>query len=85
MQKALEQMNVKLTEVISDITGVTGLAILKAILRGVRDPQKLARLRDGRCKNSPETIAQALDGSYRDEHLFALRQALAAWEFYQKQ
>jgi transposase len=74
-----------LTEVLSDITGTTGLAILKAILRGVRDPVKLAKLRDPRCKNTEETIAQALCGSYRDEHLFALRQALARWEFHQKQ
>jgi transposase len=85
MQKALEQMNLKLTEVISDITGVTGMAILKSILRGVRDPKKLARLRDPRCKNTEATIAQALTGSYRDEHLFALRQAMDAWNFTHKQ
>ena len=85
MQKALEQMNLKLTVVISDITGTTGLAILKAILRGVRDPVKLARLRDPRCKSSVSAIAQALHGSYREEHLFALRQALAAWEFHRQQ
>jgi transposase len=85
VQKALEQMNLKLTEVLSDITGTTGLAILKAILRGVRDPVKLAKLRDPRCKNTEATIAQALTGSYRDEHLFAMRQALARWEFHQKQ
>jgi transposase len=85
MQKALEQMNLTLTEVISDITGTTGLAILKAILRGVRDPVKLAKRRDPRCRSSAETIAQALAGSYRDEHLFALRQALDAWEFNRKQ
>jgi transposase len=85
MQKALEQMNLKLTEVISDITGTTGLAILKAILRGVRDPLKLAKLRDPRCKNSQAAIAQALAGSYRDEHLFALRQAFDSWQFTRKQ
>jgi cell division protein FtsB len=85
MQKALEQMNLKLTEVISDITGVTGLAILQAILRGVRDPVKLAQMRDPRCKNSTAAIAQALNGSYRDEHLFALRQAMDAWKFHRKQ
>jgi transposase len=85
MQKALEQMNLKLTEVISDITGTTGLAILKAILRGVRDPLKLAKLRDPRCKNSQSAIAQALAGSYRDEHLFALRQAFDVWQFNRKQ
>lgn len=85
MQKALEQMNLKLTTVLSDITGSTGLAILKAILKGVRDPLKLAKLRDPRCKNNEATIAQTLNGSYRVEHLFALRQALESWEFHQKQ
>ena len=85
MQKAVEQMNLKLPEVVSDLTGVTGLAILKDILAGERDPVKLARHRDRRCKNSEEAIAQALHGSYRAEHLFALRQALACWEFYQAQ
>jgi transposase len=85
MQKALEQMNLKLTEVLSNITGTTGMAILKAILKGKRDPVELAKLRDPRCKNSAAAIAQALTGSYRDEHLFALRQALASWEFHQKQ
>ena len=85
MQKALEQMNLKLTEIISDITGATGRQIIKAILRGVRDPAKLAKYRDCRCKASAAEIAQALTGSYRQEHLFALRQALQAWEFYQQQ
>jgi transposase len=85
MQKALEQMNLKLTEVLSNITGTTGMAILKAILKGQRDPRQLAKLRDPHCKNTESTIAQALTGSYRDEHLFALRQALASWEFHQKQ
>jgi len=85
MQKALEQMNLKLTEIISDITGRTGERILQAILRGVRDPQKLAKLRHERCKASEEEIAQALTGTYRDEHLFALRQAYQAWQFYRKQ
>jgi transposase len=85
MQKALEQMNLKLTEVLSNIIGSTGMAILKAILKGQRDPKKLAKLRDPHCKNTEATIAQALTGSYRDEHLFALGQALASWEFHQKQ
>jgi transposase len=85
MQKALEQMNLKLTEVLSNIVGTTGMAILKAILKGQRDPAELAKLRDPRCKNTAATIAQALTGSYRDEHLFALRQALASWEFHQQQ
>ncbi len=85
MEKALEQMNLKLTEILSDITGVTGRTIIQAILRGVRDPHKLAQLRDRRCKANEAAIAQALDGSYRAEHLFALRQAYEAWQFYQKQ
>jgi transposase len=85
MQKALEQMNLKLTEVLSNIIGWTGMKIIKAILNGQRDPKRLARLRDPHCKNTEETIAQALTGSYRDEHLFALRQALASWEFHQEQ
>jgi transposase len=85
MQKALEQMNLKLTEIISDITGRTGQDILKAILRGVRDPAKLAKYRQTKCRASEAEIAQALTGTYRDEHLFALRQAHQAWEFYQKQ
>src|SRR5438552_11357616 len=85
MEKALEQMNLKLTETISDITGVTGQAILKAILRGTRDPVKLAKYRDARIKASEEQIARALTGSYRDEHLSELKLAFEAWQFYQKQ
>jgi transposase len=85
MQKALEQMNVKLTEILSDITGRTGQDILKAILRGVRDPAKLAKFRHCKCKASEAEIAQALTGTYREEHLFCLRQAYQAWQFYQKQ
>jgi hypothetical protein len=71
--------------VVSDITGVRGLAILKDILRGQRDPVQLAKHRDRRCKNPEATIAQALNGSYWEEHLFALQQALDSWEFYQQQ
>src|SRR5262245_1239317 len=85
MQKALEQLNVKLTEVVSDITGVTGLSIIQAILRGERDPVQLAQRRDPRCKESEATIARALQGTWRPEHLFALRQALALYEFYHQQ
>jgi transposase len=85
MQKALEQLNVKLTEVVSDITGVTGMGIIKALLRGERDPDQLAKLRDPRCKESQATIARALQGTWREEHLFALRQALALYEFYHQQ
>jgi transposase len=83
MQKALEQMNVKLPEVVSDITGVTGLAIIKAILRGQRDPLQLAKLRDERCRRTEAEIARALYGNWRAEHLFALQQALELYEFYQ--
>jgi transposase len=85
MQKALELMNLKLPEVVSDITGMTGMAIVKDILRGERNPLQLAKHRDRRCKNTEAAIAQALNGSYRAEHLFALEQALAGWEFYQQQ
>jgi transposase len=85
MQKALEQMNLKLAEIISDITGCTGRQIIQAILRGVRDPARLAKYRHEKCRASEAEIAQALTGSYREEHLFALRLAYQAWEFYQKQ
>ena len=85
LQKALEQMNVKLTEVVSDITGVTGLSILKAILAGERDPVRLARLRNVHCKANEAGLAQALQGNWREEHLFALKQALAVWECYRGQ
>jgi transposase len=85
MQKALEQMNVKLPEVVSDITGVTGMAILKAILAGQRDPVTLAHLRDRRCQHSEEQIAKALQGTWRAEHVFALHQAVARYEFYRHQ
>jgi len=85
MQKALEQMNVKLTEVVSDITGVTGMGIIQAILRGQRAPVELAQLRDPRCKQSEATIARALHGNWREEHLFALRQAVALYDFYHQQ
>jgi transposase len=85
MQKALEQMNVKLSVVVRDITGKTGLAIIKGILAGVRDPLQLAKHRDDRCKHTEAEIARALYGNWRDEHLFALKQAVAAWQFCQEQ
>lgn len=85
MQKALEQMNIKLTEVVSDITGVTGTAILEAILAGGRDPKKLAALRHEKCHRSEEEIALALEGTWRPEHLFALEQAYALYRFYHGQ
>jgi hypothetical protein len=85
IQKALQQMNIKLEKVLSDVTGVTGLRILDAILSGERDPEKLAKLRDKRCKNDVPTIAKALQGNWREEHLFALRQALALYRTYHAQ
>ena len=85
MQKALEQMNLKLSHVVSDITGLTGMGIIKAILSGERDPVKLAKLRDPRCKSSQATVARALEGHYREEHLFTLQQAVELVEFYQQQ
>jgi len=83
MQKALELMNLKLTKVLGDVTGVTGLKIIRAIVKGERDPYRLAKLRDRRCKHDAEKIAQALDGRYRDEHLCELRICLSLWDSYQ--
>lgn len=85
MQKALHQMNVQLTQVLSDISGVTGLAIIRAIVAGERHPAKLARLRHGRCARSEADIAKALTGHYRAEHVFALKQALALYDAYTAQ
>jgi transposase len=85
MQKALEQMNLKLTEVVSDMNGKTGMEIIPAILAGERDPQRLASHRDRRCKHNQATIAKALEGHWRAEHLFALQQALEQYEFLQQQ
>src|SRR5438094_318912 len=85
VQKALEQMNVKLTRVVSDVTGVTGMRIIRAILDGQRDPRALAGLRDRRCQHDEATIARSLEGSWRPEHLFALRQAVELLDFYQQQ
>jgi transposase len=84
MQKAMDQMNLQLHHVISDLTGRTGLAILDAILGGERDPFRLAQLRGERIKASPEVIAKSLVGDYRPEHLFTLRQSLTAYRSYQK-
>ena len=84
MQKALIQMNLLLHNVLSDLTGKTGQAILDAILAGERDPKTLSELRDPRVKASPETIAKSLQGYYRPEHLFTLKQALAAYRHYQQ-
>jgi len=83
MQKALTFMNLQLHHVVSDITGVTGLKIIRAIVAGERDPQVLARMRDVRCKADTETVRAALIGNYQPEHVFALTQALALYDFYQ--
>ena len=83
MQKALTQMNVQLANVISDITGVSGQAILKAILDGERDPQKLAALCDPAIRASRETVAKSLEGNWRQEHLFVLRQEFATYQHFQ--
>jgi transposase len=84
MQKALTEMNVQLHHVVADITGATGLRIIRAILAGERDCAVLARLRDSRCHATVETIEKALTGNYRAEHLFALEQALALFDTYQE-
>jgi transposase len=83
MQKAMMQMNVQLHHVVSDITGVTGLRIIRSIVDGVHDPSALAQFRDRRCKSSLETIRRALTGNYRPEHVFALQQALELYDTYQ--
>jgi transposase len=85
MQKALMQMNLQLHHVVSDITGVTGMGIIRAIVAGNHDPKALAQYRDVRCKASVETIREALKGHYRPEHLFALQQALDLYDTYQRQ
>lgn len=84
MQKALQLMNLKLTAVLADVTSVTGLKIVRAILAGERDPQKLAALRDRRCKRTTAEIAVALDGRYRAEHVTELKLCLYMWEQYQR-
>jgi transposase len=84
MQKALDQMNLQIHHVISDLAGTTGLAIIDAILAGERDPQILAKLRDWRIKATEETIMKSLVGDYREEHLFVLGQSLAGYRTYQQ-
>jgi len=85
MQKALIEMNVQLQHAVSDIAGVTGQAILQAMLDGERDPHKLAALRDPRCQASEEEIACHLAGNWREDSLFALEQAMASYKFYGRQ
>jgi transposase len=86
MQKALDRMNVKLHEVISDLTGVSGLKVVRAILEGERNPVALLALCDRQIqKKKAERVRESLEGNWKTEHLFALRQALTGWEFYRKQ
>ena len=84
MQKALDQMNLKLHFVISDITGLSGLRIIDSILAGERDPNLLASLCHGRIKASKDVVARSLQGDYRQEHLFTLRQSLQAYRHHQQ-
>ena len=83
MQKAMMQMNLQLHHVVTDVTGLTGMAIIRAIVAGERDPNVLATHRDRRCHASVETVCQALVGNYREEHVFALTQALELYDVYQ--
>jgi len=83
MQKALRQMNLLLDNVVSDIDGVTGMKIIRAILEGEQDPIILAKYRDGRCKKDEKIIAASLEGHYREEHLFSLKQSVELYDIYQ--
>jgi transposase len=85
MQKALHLMNLKLTSAITDLTGTTGMQIVRAILAGERNPVQLARFRDPHCKSSEAEIAKALTGNHQPEHLFALRQAVEGFDFFTQQ
>lgn len=84
MQKALTQMNLQLHHVISDITGATGLEIIRNIVAGVTDPKVLATFRDGRCRSPQAVIEASLVGNYRPEHLFSLKQALGLYDYYKQ-
>lgn len=84
MQKSLDQMNVRVHRAVSDIDGVTGMKILRAIAAGERDPMKLAQLRDWRCRKSEEEIANQLTGHWREDHLFSLRQSLQMYDAFQQ-
>jgi hypothetical protein len=86
MQKALERMNVKFHDVISDLTGASGMKVIRAVLAGEREPQQLLALCDVQIRKSKsERVVESLRGTWQAEHLFALRQAVAAWDFYQQQ
>lgn len=85
MQKAMMEMNVQLHHVVSDITGKTGMEIIRAIIAGQHDPEELVKFRDNRCKNPLETMVAALTGNYKPEHVFALKQSLELVDFYVRQ
>ena len=85
MQKALAQMNIQIVNVIADIVGETGQKIVRAIIAGQRDPYTLASLRNYRVKASEEEIAKSLQGNWRQEHLFSLKQAVALFDAYSEQ
>jgi transposase len=85
MHKALTQMNIRLNMVISDLTGLTGMRIIKAIIDGERNSKVLASLRDRRCQKNEMEIAKGLEGNYQDEHIFALQQAYEAYQFFHQQ
>jgi transposase len=80
MQKCLDQMNIRVHQAVSDITGVTGMAIIRAIIAGERDPKVLSQMRDPRCRKTEDQIAEELTGNWRPEHLFNLRQALKMYD-----
>lgn len=82
MQKALLQMNIQLSQAVTDVMGMTGQKIIRAIVAGLRDPEGLASLRDPGCKHSEEEIAKALTGTWREEHLYVLKQSLELYDFY---
>jgi transposase len=84
MQKSLDQMNVRVHRAVKDISGVTGMSILRAIVKGERDPKKLAKFRDPHCKKSEEEIAEQLTGNWREDHLFSLQQALKIYDAVQE-
>ena len=85
IQKALLQMNIQLTQAVTDVMGVTGQKIIRMILAGERDPKTLAALREPGCKHTEEEIAKALTGTWREEHLYVLKQSLELYEFYTQQ
>ena len=84
MQKSLDEMNVRVHRAVSDLSGATGMGIVRAIVQGERDPEQLAQLRDPRCRKTKEEIVAQLTGHWREDHLFALQQALRMYDFIQQ-